>query len=479
MRHYLVLSDLHLCDVEAHSDGWKAYKHPRYHADEPFCQTLETFAERGTSDDERVLVLNGDIFDFDLVTLTPSDAPWPVNHRERSRGLRPTARKSAWKLQRILADHPRWLEGLSRFVAAGNSVVYVVGNHDSELNFPEVAEALFVGLEEAARRQGLRIERKQLRIEPWFYYVPGELYVEHGQQYDYYTSFRYLLHPFVKPQRSKPAFIALPMGNLSNRYLMSQMGFFNPHASDYILNVFRYLSHWLHHYAFSLQRHLAVAWIFGSLAVLGRLFFIKGCLQKDPPDYPKLLEAYAAARALPLAQVHALDALKQPPITNRLFRLIREFWIDRLALAVLMTSGTVTLALVPIPLWIKLMVPLSSFPLLFLIYEWAAHGESIFHIEQSLPRFAAEIAQIFPVQLVIFGHTHKPELLPLGRGVSYVNTGTWAPVWERGNHNVLAAGYRNVLEASFGEKQKLSALRFSSLLAVSQSERHVAPETPA
>jgi hypothetical protein len=93
-----------------------------------------------------------------------------------------------------------------------------------------------------ARAAGDRpFDERLVQFGPWFYLVPGEIYVEHGNQYDYYTSFRHVLDPVVDDDGQ--ATLALPMGNLSNRYLMTQMGYFNPHASDFILNAFAYVEH--------------------------------------------------------------------------------------------------------------------------------------------------------------------------------------------------------------------------------------------
>lgn len=445
-RRYLFVSDLHLCDIENHPDGWKEYKHERFTFDGEVAELVERFTDQGDPDDERTLVLNGDIIDFDLVTAVPEEPPWPVSARERRHGMRATEAKSTWKLQHVLADHPQFVATLVRFIARGHQIVYVIGNHDPEFHFPGVREAFVTALADSARQQDLVFDRELVRFEPWFYYVPGEVYAEHGQQYDYYNSFRYVLSPIVATD--DPPTIALPMGNLSNRQLMSQMGFFNPHGGDFILNVFRYLMHWVKHYAFT-RRSLVFAWFFGSIRVLAQLLRTKEKLLRHPPDNQQLMSELATRLELPLQTLQKLDELKRPPITNRVYRMVREFWIDRLTLALLMTGGTIALALSPIPLWIKLMVPLSSFPLLFLIYEWFAHGETIFSIEREIHTYAYRIAQILPVKVVAFGHTHVPQLLPLFSGVCYVNTGTWAPITDKRHPSRLKPGLRNALEATF------------------------------
>ncbi len=445
MRRYLVVSDLHLCDVEDHSDGWKAYKASRHVFDEAL-DGLVVDALDGLSPDGRfTLILNGDILDFDLVEAVPADPPWPVHPTERLRSLHANSAKSAWKCRRILDHHPVFTATLARVLCRGHSVVYVMGNHDREFHFPEVQQVFIDALTDAVKAGGGTCAPRSIRFEPWFYFRAGELYAEHGNQYDYYTSFRWLLNPLVRTGGEDR--LALPMGNLSNRYLLSRMGFFNPHATDFILNAFAYLSHWLRHYAFS-RRSLVGSWLWGSLVVMQRLLRQKKALRKAPEGYDLRLDAVAKAQGLSRTAVTRLAGLQRSPITGRFYRIVREFWIDRLAIAVLMVGGTVALALVPIALWIKLVVPLAIFPLVFFIYERAVQGEDVFTVERQMPRFAARIADLLPVRLVTMGHTHLPVLIPLARGVVFANTGTWASV-ARADGGGEPPGFRNYLWADF------------------------------
>jgi len=447
-NRYLIVSDLHLADVEDHRDGWKAYKASRFVIDRDFDELVRESSSRAGPDDRLTLVLNGDIFDFDVVTATPDDPPWPVSRFERRRGLRATAEKSAWKLERILADHRGFLATLARFMAAGHEVVYVLGNHDRELHFPEVQQVLRVAVAQSGEERGLDLRGARLRFEPWFYYRAGEVYVEHGHQYDLYTSFRYQLWPTVKIGRREC--LAIPMGNLSNRYLMTRMGFFNPHASDYILNMFSYVSHWARHYMFS-RHSLAFAWLWGSLLVMTMLLRQKRKLRTPPPEHERGLRQIARDYALGDEALSALAQLQPKPITSRLFRLMRELWLDRALIALLMTGGTVALALVPIPLWVKLMVPLVCFPLVYLVYEELARGESIFALEHEIPERARQVAEVLPARFVAFGHTHVPRLIPLSRETTFVDTGTWAPILDGDGEGgrQLRPGLRNFLSLSF------------------------------
>jgi hypothetical protein len=166
------------------------------------------------------------------------------------------------------------------------------------------------------------------------------------------------------------------------------------------------------------------------------------------PRAGRALWPAAGARAgLTGAVVEKIAALQRPPITNRVYRMAREFWLDRLALFVLMVGGTIALALVPVPLWLKLMVPLACFPLLFFLYETFAHGETVFGVEREFPRVAHQLAMLLDTPVIAFGHDHVPRLLPIDSRITFVDTGTWAPIYDEAGR--LLPGYRNFLEAHF------------------------------
>ena len=443
---YLVVSDLHLCDIEDLEEGWKDYKKSRGLFDAELDAMLAHFEADGAPGDALTLVLNGDIFDFDLVTAIPDEPSWSVGPIERTSGLVPNAPKSVWKLERILADHPGFLATVARFAAAGHKVVFVIGNHDTELWFPAVQDALRAAVA-AAAPDGARLPPDAVTIETWFYYVPGQIYVEHGHQYDYYSSYRYVLDPTY--EQGGERLLALPTGNLSNRYILSNIGTFNPHATDYILSLFGYLRHWWNHYV-RRGRSLGLTWLVGSLRTLFALLNIRAREPRQAPEgYDGRLEDCAAHHGLTPHVVKALHGLHHEPITSRIFKIIREFWLDRVALATLMTLATVVLAFAPVHLAVKIVVPFLSFPLIWFVYQWLAGNDNALNLEYKSHAYAYAIAShLRDVRLVVFGHTHVPNLIPVSRGVTFANTGTWAPIWEKGSH-APAAGLRNYVHAVF------------------------------
>ncbi|PKN56046.1 MAG: hypothetical protein CVU56_18115 [Deltaproteobacteria bacterium HGW-Deltaproteobacteria-14] len=444
-NRYLVVSDLHLADIEDHADGWKRHKSSAWIYDDEFDRMVAAFEADGDPDDRLTLILNGDIFDFDLVTAVPDPAPWPVGPLEHEYGLAATAPKSAWKLERMLADHPRWIATLGRLCRDGHRVVLVIGNHDRELWFPAVTR-VFVDAVSAV--VGHAVPADRLYVEPWFFYVPGEIYVEHGHQYDYYSSFRYNLEPVYEMRGEQH--LALTTGNLSNRFMLGNIGYFNPHATDFILSLVGYVKHWFRYYAFT-RRWLMLTWFLGSVRSLAGLLNIRGRLKRNPPrDYDRHLDATAERYDIDPDTVRALYALRREPITKRAFKIFREFWLDRLTLAVLMVLGTVTLLVAPVPVWLKVMVPLTGFPLLWFIYQWLAGNDNALTLEQKTHTYAHAIASLVPVRAIVFGHTHVPNQIPLSRDVTFANSGTWAPIWDKEKLE-HAAGLRNYVAVAVGE----------------------------
>lgn len=431
-HHYLVVSDLHLCDVEDHPDGWKRHKSSDWVFDDELDALVARFEARLAPGDRFTYVLNGDIFDFDLVTALPSTPPWPVRRLERLYGLDPSEPKSVWKLERILDDHPGFVATLGRLVAHGHDVVVTVGNHDRELWFEAVTEVLRTRVLAVAGPVQGDAPRGSVRVEPWFFHVQGEIFIEHGHQYDYYSSFRYNLEPIV--QRHGETQIALSTGNLSNRFLLSNIGFFNPHATDFILSGLGYIRHWFRHYAFT-RRMLILTWLLGSLRALLVLLATRARIERNPPrDYDRHIRAAAQRYGLALETARALHGLGRAPITSRFHKIVREFWIDRLLLALGMTGGTIALALSGAALWVKLIVPLLAFPLTWFIYDWFAGTGNALTTEYRSHIYARRVARLLPVRAIVFGHTHLAMTQPLGEDVTFANSGTWAPTW------VVAAG---------------------------------------
>jgi len=110
------------------------------------------------------LVFNGDTFDL-LKTPYLDSYPHLVS-RDVALG----------KLSRVAAAHPRFFEAVRRFLqhpTAERRAIFVVGNHDAELIFPEVQQFITTLCGQPAK----------VRF-PGFAYEFGRVHIEHGSQLD-------------------------------------------------------------------------------------------------------------------------------------------------------------------------------------------------------------------------------------------------------------------------------------------------------
>ena len=133
-------------------------------------------------------VIAGDL--FDLSVMIPGTRAHPARtHGERTSGLaRRSHRRRAPATD--LREPPTASARPCGFAAAGFSIDIIVGNHDIELMEPEVAAEFEAPV---AHAPGDGVER--IRIVPWFVYEPGQVWIEHGHNYDEACSFEYSLSP--------------------------------------------------------------------------------------------------------------------------------------------------------------------------------------------------------------------------------------------------------------------------------------------
>lgn len=484
-NHYLVVSDLHLADIEDHADGWKRHKGRDGVFTGELVAMVDEHLDKVAAGDTFTLVLNGDIFDFDLVTALPTDGTLgTLSANERRYGLDATEVKSRWKLDLILDHHDVFLAALARLVSAGHKVVLIAGNHDRELCFDAVAERF---VERVLAVAG-SVDRSCVIVEPWFFHVPGEIYVEHGHQYEHYSSYQHNLDPtYEKTSRvrsgvdgglSKERHLALSTGNLSNRYLLSNIGFFNPHATDFILSAGGYFMHWWRKYALT-RRSLILTWFMGSLRALFALLSIRRAQRRAPPPaYDERIAAAGRRYGLSGETARRLHALMASPITGRFGKIVREFWIDRVILSLSLTGATVALSLSPAALWVKLVIPLLAFPLVWFLYGWFVGDKNALTTGYETHRHARLIAGLVDSPVIVFGHTHGSEIVPLAKGLDYANSGTWAPSW--GPDGALAPGHKNYVAVlcAPGQRPSLEVGSWQALAAPLHESHRVVSFAP-
>jgi Calcineurin-like phosphoesterase len=420
-RHTVVLSDVHLSQAhpEDPSDPlWMRYRRRAYHPDEDLLALVDhLLATRGEEAIE--LVWNGDVFDF--------DAPW-VKGGESSFDEFPSDEAGcAAHLARILADHPVWMRAAARLLGAGagHRLLIVSGNHDVELCWPAVRRAFREALARAAELEGRPLDAaalaERVRFRAWFHVTEDGIYLEHGSQYDVFSSVRYAMLPLTRERRA----IHPQLGKLAFKRTGARMGYFNPYYEEtFYLGLPGYLKHWLRYYARS-RRHIVRTWLQGSVRTAAEIW-----RHRHREDWS--LENRALARAETGASDEAVDrtfALGARPAERTMLPILRELWLDRIALlAVALAAPLLTLALGgarPALFTLAAVVALAA------VYERVTPKPDL-RTYDSAPVEVKQLFAIHGARAVCLGHTHRPSGVWEGDAAAprfLGNSGSWCPAF--------------------------------------------------
>ncbi len=424
--HTIILSDLHLSDAEPEDPKrplWKKFRQKQYFIDQSFSDFIDHM-EVKTNNSPIELILNGDIFDFDSVMSIPDKPSFNVSGHERKRGLKETEDKSAFKMRKILEDHDVFTKTLSEFVKNGNQLIFVIGNHDIELNWPLVQKTLIEML-----KLPIALEAN-VRFCEWFYISQRDTLVEHGHQYDPYCLCQDPINPLIK--KGKKYKVRLPFGNLANRYMVNGMGLKNPHNDENFIMSFLEFVHFFFKYEFKIQTFMALTWFEGAMRTLIQSI-TEGALpaQKDPLTFESKVKEIARKSnttsqvVLTLKENHAHPAVRSP------FLILRELWLDRAFLIMFIIMGcwqffSTSYVFAGTSHWWFSLPLLISLPFFF-YYAHGVQSDVSKNLDEAVKRIPSSAAAS-GVRRVVQGHTHRPKHFLIG-DIEYYNTGTWSPLF--------------------------------------------------
>ncbi len=402
------------------------------------------------------LILNGDVFDFLLVTDVPDAAEerrlgLAVKRAERKYGLRPTPTASVFKLERIIRGHAPVFDALGRHLAWGGELVVLPGNHDPELFFTAVQARL---LQELLHR-ALQAEpegdadavRDRVHISPWFWLEPGRLFVEHGHQYDQSNVITHLLNPVnpTRPQALEPE-IDYPVGSLFVRYLHNQLKLRNPYMRNFVSmdSYLRFLG------SLDLLPALRQTWRNGAFllrAVREAPLWAGGRVQQVCDDHGARREALAAELGVgdalrrleqrwPIQTAHTKARLLRKMVVPslRVFGVAAAVFVATIYLWALVFNLILTvpwLAEGPFAKagWLSVLAVLTFAVVAATLRAVGRLLKSTYDLTfEPLHGHAAVAAEALGVRHVSMGHTHDADRRPLPGGGRYINTGTWTPV---------------------------------------------------
>ncbi|QBD81957.1 hypothetical protein EPA93_40665 [Ktedonosporobacter rubrisoli] len=188
----LVVSDLHLADSSSMLDGFGERQQLAFEG-----LVRATFPGGPLDQTQVELIINGDCFDF---LATP-----PFTFAKEAR---PALAEE--KIAKIIQAHPAFFQLLRAFVEVpGRRITFIIGNHDIELAFAAVrARVCSAIIGEAA-------DARIYFCPDRFYYPLPDVYVEHGNYYDYWNHVQEDLWDLTgRALDTDPQSVSFPIGSL-------------------------------------------------------------------------------------------------------------------------------------------------------------------------------------------------------------------------------------------------------------------------
>ena len=238
-RMKLVISDLHLGTGRVLQNG-SVNQLEEFYFEEKLVEFLHYYTTGQYSEYEVELVINGDFLNF-----------LQVDYRDHYLTVI-TESVSVEKLKNIIAGHPKAFEALRQFAASsGNSITYVVGNHDQSVMWPGVRAHLNEVL-------GCAIRYKNL-----VYFFDG-VHIEHGHMHE--AANRFDPRKFFLKKNLPEPILNLPFGSHFFIDFVMKIKQRYPHVDK--IRPFDRMIRWmfLHRTLFALKTLVKLLWYFASSA---------------------------------------------------------------------------------------------------------------------------------------------------------------------------------------------------------------------
>jgi UDP-2,3-diacylglucosamine pyrophosphatase LpxH len=455
MQDYILLSDIHLgADLVEHVRPWSrtSWLTEQAEIDHRLASMIEHHVQRA----ERAIrfVIAGDFVDFIGMALPPpaeEKLPSGLTREERDHGLGSAADHSAHKVRAVAARHERVFRAMARALDAGHELIIVHGNHDAEWHWPLARRAFLEGLCAHVASERREVLRKRVQFHPWFYYVPGLLYVEHGHEFDPMCSYG---DPVLPLCPRDPRRIRATPSEVLLRYVARPTRGLSTHGHE--------------HAGFG--TYVRLARTFGLVGAL-RLFvrFARASLRllRDSQDRPGMkLERRSARRLRALGRryrvgtdlLRTLKSLHTRPIARSAQAILRCLYWDRIALGLFVVLSWV-LALASAPYEDAVRGSLLATVCALLIGLVSSRGRDI-DPSRRMRRGAWEIARRLGVPYVVMGHTHHPRFERLSGDACYVNLGHWGQdelPEERDQREVPVSSFLRLVHGEGGYRATLCA----------------------
>ena len=191
-RLKLIISDLHLANGHAGLDGFGAQQQDALRG---LLHATRPGGPLGNADDIE-FIINGDCFDFLVLRPYLDDGI-----------VTPDIALRKWG--KIQAAHSVFFETLRDFLhIPGRHITFIAGNHDMELAFAELREAV----QRAICADDSTLARNLFFCETRCYRPLPDVHIEHGHHYDFWNNAGEVWDEQGQPRSHQPARLNLPIG---------------------------------------------------------------------------------------------------------------------------------------------------------------------------------------------------------------------------------------------------------------------------
>lgn len=191
-RLKLIVSDLHLANGRAGLDSFGAQQQAALRG---LLRATRPGGPLGNADDVE-FIINGDCFDFLVIRPYLDEGI-----------ITPDIALHKWA--KIQAAHSVFFEALRDFLQApGRRITFMAGNHDIELAFAEVRQAIQHSICDGDPAQ----ERNLFFCETRYYRPLPDVHIEHGHHYDFWNNAEEVWDEQGQPRSHQPDRLTLPIG---------------------------------------------------------------------------------------------------------------------------------------------------------------------------------------------------------------------------------------------------------------------------
>ncbi|MEM9458554.1 MAG: hypothetical protein AAGF11_30530 [Myxococcota bacterium] len=418
MHDLLLISDLHLgSHLKPRMRGEFVHLASRIE------QTFPHFIDHYLREGQWQLVINGDFIDFWNV-----DLPDHVGETGERLAVR--------RLHAVFDAHPRVEDALARFLEAGHGVVFVTGNHDAELLYAGVREAIAERLERAmspdpvptdvgdpdgdpsVTRTGLvRLDAMppgRIRFVRWFLREEGGAWIEHGHKFDPSCATEAALSPM------RGGALVQTVAEVATRSFSNLM----PEMDYDVADKFSGLDYV--RWALARGWRFVIRVVLLYLRTLGRVLAWWAATGRVDQSAQKIheerLARVAANAGLQMSALTALEKMAPPPSVATVGGFLTVTALDYMLSIFTPTPICLCLALIMgISGWWGVLAGLA---ISALSVYWIARSRRPRDVARDMLSVAARVGHVTGVPLVLMGHSHHGQLERQG-DVVYANSGSW------------------------------------------------------